>query len=69
MDRELLKDNIKQIVFNMLDGIYKEGNAPIDEVNFAVNSLEALIGRDFEPEESAKAFGLLYNIVKKAGNR
>ena len=69
MERELMRENIKQIVFNMLDGIYKEENAPIDEVNFAVNSLETLIGRDFEPEESAKAFGLLYNIVKKAGNR
>ena len=69
MERELMRENLKQIVFNMLDGIYKEGNAPIDEVNFAVNSLEALIGRDFEPEESAKAFGLLYEIVKKAGNR
>lgn len=69
MDRELLRDNIKQIVFNMLDGIYKEGNDPLKEVNFAVNSLEALIGRDFTLEENAKAFGLLYNIVKKAGDK
>lgn len=69
MDRELLRENLKTIVFNMLDGVFKEGNAPIDEVNFAVNSLETLIGRDFTPEESAKAFVLLYNIVKKAGTR
>lgn len=69
MERELMRENLKQIVFNMLDGIYKEGNAPIDEVNFAVNSLETLIGRDFTLEENAKAFGLLYNIVKKAGNK
>lgn len=69
MERELMREELKRLVFNMLDAIYKEGKAPINEVNFTVNCLEALIGKDFTAEESAKAFGLLYNIVKKAANK
>lgn len=64
----MLREELDRLIINMLDGIYKEHNDPVTEINFTINCLESVLDREFSPEETVKLFSILSGIVNKAGN-
>lgn len=65
MNNELFNEELMRLVRKMLDNILY-GSDPIVEINFCVNCIETLVGKEFTPEETTKWFDALKDIVIKA---
>ena len=67
MNNEIFNEEMIRLIRKMLDNIVYGGD-PVIEINFCINCMETLVGRDFTPEETVSWFNALKGIVDKATN-
>lgn len=65
MNNEMFNEELIRLIRRMLDNIVYGGDK-VEEINFCINRIEELAGREFTPEETVTWFDALKNIVNKA---